>query len=470
MGKTFQEENNDLLEYILDTAFYSEWKDDNYNSPKSLELNISPNCNQNCKYCYLVKYKDSIYPKEIRDQDTIIKNMNLILNYLIERDIHPKRIDIFSGEIWNTSLGKKSLECIYDAIKNRGLKSNYIMIPSNMSFLMDSETKEFIENMIDKFKEIKVQLVFSVSVDGKILEEENRPFLQKRNNQFKSDDTWYDFLFSWCKKQEFAFHPMVAASGIEKWIDNYKWWNQMYKKFDMDPYNYGMYLEVRNDDWTLEKIHEYLKFLNFMMDYDYKNYVDSNLDNFISEAIPEENQKGYFPYVILDQGKYWGCGVDTMLIVRLGDLAIGPCHRTSYKQFIYGNYEVKNGKIIGLHAENIQLANMVLLGSIHGLSKCGTCIVRRHCLRGCLGAQFESTGEILQPIDSVCRFMKARIMFLYLKYKNIGAYSNAILSKFPKAKMELIAMEAECKKLKKGEQSLWKFWEPKIMNIINTKN
>ena len=69
-------------------------------------------------------------------------------------------------------------------------------------------------------------------------------------------DEFYDKVFSFAKHYGYGFHPMVAAASIEKWIDNYKWWIKMLKKYDL-PMDYLMMLEVRNDDWTDEKIKEF---------------------------------------------------------------------------------------------------------------------------------------------------------------------------------------------------------------------
>jgi len=42
-----------------------------------------------------------------------------------------------------------------------------------------------------------------------------------------------------------------------------------------------------------------------------------------------------------------------MICVRLGDLAICPCHRTSYDKYLLGKFEVKDNQIIGIKANNV---------------------------------------------------------------------------------------------------------------------
>jgi len=38
--------------------------------------------------------------------------------------------------------------------------------------------------------------------------------------------------------------------------------------------------------------------------------------------------------------------------VRLGDLAICPCHRQAYDEYLYGHFVVENNRITGIKANN----------------------------------------------------------------------------------------------------------------------
>ena len=94
------------------------------------------------------------------------------------------------------------------------------MIPSNCSFCLDEEKTQHLQYYIDKFKNIGCPLVFSISVDGKPIEEQARPL----NSGKVKDDDFYERLFTFAKHNNFLFHPMVAASDVNKWIENYQWW------------------------------------------------------------------------------------------------------------------------------------------------------------------------------------------------------------------------------------------------------
>lgn len=467
---TFEQENDALLEDILEENFYRGFKDitkAKY-ANNSLELNITATCNQKCEYCYLTKFGDQIYPPEIRNEDQIVENTKMLIDYFLEKGYHPGTLDIFSGEIWGTKLANRVFEAILDGI-NRGWGITFIMIPSNMSFILSPTKLKNIENWIDKFEKVNCRLTFSASVDGLYIEAEERSFKNEKLNANRSYENFYSKLFEWCKKYKFAFHPMVAANSIEKWIDNITWWEKMFAKYKLDPFEYGMYLEVRNDEWTLEKIDSYLDYLNYFIEYDFRELLGSDIRSWVKEAICTEPnpKKGYFPYVLLNSGDTFNCTINTSLIVRLGDLAIGPCHRTHYDKFLYGKYRVEDGKITGVKANNIQLANLVLNQSSKGIMKCEKCPISHNCMRGCLGAQYESTGEILQPCESVCQFMKARIIFLYLKYKKMGVFDFVEQSGDANKKSFLNMVEKEVLNLKEGEPNLWNYWEMKTMQKLS---
>ena len=104
------------------------------------------------------------------------------------------------------------------------------------------------------------------------------------------------------------------------------------------------------------------------------------------------------------------------MFIRLGDLAIVPCHRTSYDRFNYGKFIVENDKIIDIEGSNVSLASEILMGNMANHPKCDTCSIKKFCLKGCLGAQFEANNEILYPCESVCNLFKAKQKFLKYKY------------------------------------------------------
>ena len=120
-----------------------------------------------------------------------------------------------------------------------------------------------------------------------------------------------------------------------------------------------MLLETRNDNWTEDKIIHYLKYLNFSIDYLIKHVMPKYNVNSIEayrKYINGDLNRSFNKYnsLRLTKRKSWlCCSLPRTLTVRLGDLAIVPCHRTSYEQFIIGHFVIENDKIVGVKANNI---------------------------------------------------------------------------------------------------------------------
>ena len=116
--KTFQDEQDELFYSLIYNNYYKYWSGKEkinsefiYDIP-SLELQITPVCNKSCEYCYLIKYGDELYPKEIRNQDVILNNISILLDYYKSKGFKLPRVDLFSGEIWHTDFGLKVLTTI----------------------------------------------------------------------------------------------------------------------------------------------------------------------------------------------------------------------------------------------------------------------------------------------------------------------------------------------------------------------
>mgnify|MGYP001624022257 FL=1 len=429
MKLSFQQENDILLNYILDTSILDKIKNKSFEEQKELqfyiELNITSVCNQKCDYCYLVKYGNELYPPEIRGEENILNNIRVFFDYLIENQIFPYRFDLFSGEIWGMEFGNKVFDIILEYL-DKGLKCNFIMVPSNMSFLTNDKTTEVVQKYIDIFRMKDVDLRFSASFDGKYIDSDSRSYRNESKNSLKHNDAFYDKLFLFCKKNNFGFHPMVGAYKIEEWKKNIVWFYDMFEKYYMTEEYVVMFLEVRNDYWTKEKIDSYIDFLDFLIDYKIKRYFNGNVERFMDNLYSDtfnSSPKNYNILAVPYFGKsYLGCTIYRSLIVRMGDLAIGPCHRLHYNKFIYGHFIKENNKIVGIEANNVQLANRVLLGTLNSHPKCSGCNYSTVCMKGCLGSQYENNNDPLVPCKTVCDLFKTKFNFFVYKYQKLGCY------------------------------------------------
>ncbi|GAI96295.1 unnamed protein product, partial [marine sediment metagenome] len=125
-------------------------------------------------------------------------------------------------------------------------------------------------------------------------------------------------------------------------------------------------------------------------------------------------------------GRGLGCSIQSTIHLRLGDLVMAPCHRTSYKGMNYAHFEVKDGRIAGIIADNPELMTAIISLDGKNMPMCEVCLIKHLCSGGCLGSQFETTGDLFSPIPSVCRLEHARIMAMVEAYKEIGIYDTVL--------------------------------------------
>ena len=431
---TFEQENDLILNNVIENCFIKTWKKDFQQRSRneerlSLELFITSECNQTCSYCYLCKYEKYLYPIEYRDKTQIFNNCKLVLDYCAEQGLKFNRIDLFSGEIWGTDFGNSILDLLLEYAQKSKLICKNITIPTNYSFMLNDNTRQIMKNYTKHFKDCNIKLNLSCSNDGYFIDLKTRPINKNSTFEYeKGTADYYDKLFDFVKEIGCGFHPMIAAHGIEYWKENYKWWIDTLLEKGFDPLECIMFLEVRNDDWTEEKIIHYLEYLNFSCDYMIEK-VFSRYDNpiqYFSRWVhnldrSQQRSSHYTPLRITEANEQITCSAPKSLSIRLGDLAIIPCHRTCYEENLLGYCEVQDDKIIGFNrAKNIQLLNNMYLSSTTSMAECGGCKYKYFCTKGCLGAQLESNNELLFPCSTVCDLYKARAIFLYYKYNKIG--------------------------------------------------
>lgn len=411
-------DRDNILGDVIDKLFINKW----CNHPEKgivpqLELQITYDCNLACEYCYVHRYGKDLYPFHLRDRDTILKNLDIFLSYLLSYD-NLKIIDLllFSGEIWQSDFGYEVLERIYKKLCIRQFV-DAVTIPSNSSFILHEEYLNKFKEYVKKYEDIGVKLILSCSVDGLIIEDLTRPF---KGTQYVRDQAFYNKLFEFASEYKYAFHPMVSAYSIEKWIDNYDWWDMMAKKYGYD-INKVMMLEVRNDDWTDDKIDQYLKFLNYVFDKTYQEfgYDKTKMCELIFKIVPE--YKRYCNLNLITHNNIARCSIQKSLQIRLGDLAITPCHRLSYDKFLFGHFVVENDKVVGIKANNVELMLKIYFSNPTLCNySCDGCAYSKLCILGCFGSQYENSKEIFAAIPCVCNLEKKKINFLIHKLTENG--------------------------------------------------
>jgi len=441
----FQEENDTLLESILQRTFYAGWKEPEnpkYMNFNSLEIIMNYKCNLGCAYCYVNRWGEELYPSELyADEEKLLSNLQMILQWMKRNNYRPE-IEYFSGEALVQDVGLKGLEMIVDSVTEGSL----ILVPTNYTFILSDVLTERVDRIVATAKAKGVRVSLSASIDGKYCEV-NRPFKGTITSQCEDpkrrweyeysgatdprDDAYYEKVFAFAKKWSLGFHPMIYSNNIDKWKDNFLWFQEMYKKYDI-PWSNLYLLEVRNAEWTDQQIRDYMEFIKFLVRWSLD--MTGSVEGYINFVF---KNKGFniLTGPLTTIGRGMGCSLQSAVYLRLGDLALVPCHRQSYKQFVIGWLKTEAGEITGVKAHNTEIMVAELSCTFRNFPYCEACPIKHICSGGCLGSQFESTGDPFTPIPGVCKLMHNKIRALIEVYKELGIYE-PLLQRLPVDKRE----------------------------------
>lgn len=402
---------------------------------KSVEFIISSMCNQKCEYCYLMKHGKEMYPIESNKKENILTNLKKLLEWLeLEKHFSYDVYDIFSGEFFQLPFWEEVFAIFYNFQKQYITQPRSIVIPTNGSFVMDDKRTERVEYWVHKFQEVKIDVFLSFSVDGsEALENIERPL---NKNENKNMDNFYDKLFIFAKKHHFGFHPMITRNFVKNYKENYDWWINQIQKYDMTVhkndgnkiYNIPMFLEVRDgDQWDDGSLQNYANFLKYMAESDLQNLHKGNIEDFMDRVLndfPGDQNFSIgtystvqpYPLSISNVQNAMPCSIQKGPVFRVGDLALVPCHRTCYPNMVYGflRTDPETGKITNFQAENVMLALKVkTLNPNRSFLKCSNCKLKMFCMKGCLGAQYESTGDLFAANEQVCKLYETKFKTIH---------------------------------------------------------
>lgn len=422
--------------YTFDKASRNNYT--NYHLP--IELIVRPQCNQHCEYCYITQHGKELYPIEERvDNQTLLNNLDILLNYLyVEKKLFINRWELFAGDLFYDNLFfdiaeifLKYLTPLYSTYKTLiDHTETMILMPCNCSFVTDKEKKEKYIQLKHQFEKIGWNLVISISTDGKYA-------TNTREHQDK--DEYYDNLFDFSNQTVSCFHPMISAANIDNYIENYDWWLEQFKKWYIDNPGFQidfqpMFLEVRNDDWSQQKIDKYLELLNHMI-HKRLEMCNNNIDHLAYHLFQGDGKNNtlkkvqqYDPLWLgtLDYDSRISCSIQSLLHINLNALTFSPCHRLTYKQFTGGKFICENNSIVGIESFNPEVFISTYFIDPLNMPGCANCDFNHLCMKGCLGAQYETTGELYQPAVGVCNFLKNKYLYLLDKYTAMGVIESAI--------------------------------------------
>lgn len=434
MTKTYQQENDELIWNMLHNNHLLGWKyPEKYGmNHDKLELIVNYTCNLGCLYCYVNRFGEELYPPDT--YSGIMENLEILLGWLKENNYTPQ-FEIFSGEPLIQDISLRVLDRVIDHLIEVGYGG--VIIPTNLTFLLDDELTKRVEGILTKAEQHDVKCTLSASVDGKYMET-NRPFRRAIKARKEVDRLWYwdvdntddprgdefyDKFWNFAQKWSVGLHPMIYSRNISLWEKNFLWFQENMKRIGRHWASLYL-LEVRNVEWSLDDLLKYREFIKFLVRWSWEK-CDRDFEKFYIFLF---TYKGFNILMspFSSTGRGIGCSMQGSVQVRLGDLAIVSCHRTSYNPFLPGWFRVEDGKIVGFKANNPEqyIAMQTLVGKY--LPYCEKCTIREICNYGCLGSQLEVTGDLYTPIPTVCQMYHMKMVALIEVLSEIGIYDRLI--------------------------------------------
>lgn len=421
---TYEEENNQLINSVLDRTFFKDFQGDKTTSLfNGLELQLTSKCNLKCSYCY---YSDvSGKGKQLNDPklnpwSKINHNVFLLFQWLEENKYYPASIDIFSGDTLIHTHGYYAIEKAIEFYAKAGVRGT-VSVPSNMTFLKNKVLVDRVEALIQKGEDSGVAVRISASIDGKYADPITREPVANVDPYAYYDDEFYKSVFTFCRKHNFGVHPMMSPENIHVWKKNFDWFQNMFDQFGI-PWNSIYMLEVRNDGWTNDRLQAYSEFMEYLLHFAGRRVGNSRIfvDSFITHKSGNSINAMNIFNNLSETGRGIGCSLQTTLFVKMGDLTCNSCHRLSYDALNGFRFKVKDDKITGIEAENIQFYMATLSYHQKSAPYCENCAIKHTCAGGCLGAQFEDVGDAFIPIPSVCALLHEKVKVQYKVFKDMG--------------------------------------------------
>lgn len=377
---TYREENDLLLNTIYKEYYYKDWEH------KAIEFIFSPYCDLKCKYCYLHNHYDKQFPIESFNAQKSIDNALKICQWLVNNHYTPE-LDIFSGELFAQESGFKLLEKLLEFYSKTPKEDRIkdIIIPTNGTFCgTDKEIR--VEKFIKDFNKIGIPLYLSLSIDGKYMDDNNRPGIERD----------YDAIFRFAKKHNLNFHPMIYSNNIEKWKENFDWFQENFSKFKINWENLYL-LQIRNKEWARAQDKELYNFIKYIINWTWEK-CNKNFEEYFKFLYGASHGFNILSWLNCDTNRGYGCSLQSELSIRLNDMKVFPCHRLMYPELEIGQYD----ESMNLQSSNVSLGVAIPYISFKDAPLCSNCDINELCQGGCLGSQFETTKSMITPIPTVC--------------------------------------------------------------------
>ena len=411
-----------LANDILQRHFYDNFRNpEKYLKKKSLEIFLTGACRANCDYCYLKQNMHQLYPVDLHNEDQIVHNVQLIVQWYKE-NAFKCNIEIFSADWIGTPLAEKIFKIFYEEFKNSEYKPPAIVCPDNMQFLKDEKLTQQVESYINLMESIGICLALSASIDGKYCD----------TYRTTNSDDYYERLINFLKKHSYLVHPMISAQNAKYQINNFAW---MLENFGTDITYHSTMLEVRNSDWDTNSIQDLIQFCDYLADttFDLMGQNKLKMLKYVFHIRDFDNDDKLFnhdshnpirlPLNSFSTGSdVISCSFSFNLCIRAADLTIAPCHRLFYPLLHLGHFNVADNKIVDFIPTNVSL----MAGQRHMkrscMPICEHCGLLGICIGHCLGASYEEYGNMMIPQMEVCQMLRSKTIFLIYKFHTMGLF------------------------------------------------
>ena len=419
---TYDEEQHALLHSILEDTFFKEYREGSDGLFGNLELQLTSKCNLKCSYCY---YSDkSGHGNELNafaPWSQIQHNAELVFQWLEKNKYYPKTLDIFSGDTLIHLDGYAVIERAIKFYSDAG-KPGLVMIPTNMTFLKNPMLTQKVKDLYAMAEAKGVRLGLSASIDGKYCDPITRqPVADVDPHEYYSDE-FYDDVFAFAKEYRCGLHPMMSHENIHVWKQNWDWFQEMLRSYDM-PWNSPYMFEVRNEGWTQETVKTYGEVYRYILDFTRKMVGDRNyvMDFILNAPSPEAELSNMNLFNNIGRtGRGIGCSLQTTLFIKLSDLTFNSCHRLSYDALNGFKFIVTDEEITDIEPLNLAFYMATMSMEHRALPYCESCLIKELCNGGCPGAQHEQ-GDAFTPIPGVClvEHQKVLTQLHFLKDNNL---------------------------------------------------
>jgi radical SAM protein with 4Fe4S-binding SPASM domain len=199
---------------------------------------------------------------------------------------------------------------------------------------------------------------------------------------------------------------MVSSYNIHKWVENFFWFLNQFKKFGVSAESAirRVYiLEVRNPGWDPNDLAALGDFMRTVTSYILNSIYGGDRQRYFDEFLngPRRGMNLFaagYGYI----GRGLTCALQSTLLVR-GDMKIISCHRTGWKGFEGGELITDDTKVVDIEPINpMSFMATHTYDFRHGI-KCSDCPINNICQGYCMGANHEMNGDMFIPVPTVCR-------------------------------------------------------------------